>query len=176
MRSFYLTLAAAGLLFGAFAALPQDVQAQFSRAELDWRVHADETTGPRVDFPSALFPVDAGATERGTGRVFETSECRAIFSASMLENEEGDTPSSYLRKFLKVDPSTLDYRRVTDRFFAVSGVRDGEVYYSRCNFHRHMHCIYMSYPERELRAWDAIVTRVSLSLRGQRLERPNQPD
>jgi hypothetical protein len=31
-----------------------------------------------------------------------------------------------------------------------------------------MHCIYMSYPERELRAWDRIVTRISLSLRGPR--------
>jgi hypothetical protein len=50
----------------------------------------------------------------------------------------------------------------------VSGVRDGTVYYSRCNFYGDMHCIYMAYPERELRSWDAIVTRVSLSLRGPR--------
>ena len=57
---------------------------------------------------------------------------------------------------------------MTDRFFAVSGIRDGEVYYSRCNFHGRMHCIYISYPQRELRAWDGIVTRISLSLRAPR--------
>ena len=121
-----------------------------------------------MDFPSALFPVDAGLPERGTGRVFESADGRAKFAAYALDNEERDTPRSYLRKFLKVDPSTIDYRRVTDRFFAVSGIRNGEVYYSRCNFHGAMHCIYISYPERELRAWDGIVTRISLSLRGPR--------
>ena len=100
--------------------------------------------------------------------MFESDDGRAKFSAYALENEEGDTPRTYLRKFLKVNPSTIDYRRVTDRFFAVSGVRGGEVYYSRCNFYGAMHCIYISYPQRELRAWDGIVTRISLSLRGPR--------
>jgi hypothetical protein len=150
------------------ASAPQSAQAQSRPGELGWRPYVDERTGTRVDFPSALFPIDGGATERGIGRVFESDDGRAKFSTYTLENEEGDTPRSYLRKFLKVNPSTIDYRRVTDRFFAVSGVRDGEVYYSRCNFHGRMHCIYISYPERELRAWDGIVTRISLSLRGPR--------
>lgn len=152
----------------AIAAAPPAAQAQSRSGEAGWRPYVDERTGTRVDFPSALFPVDGGATERGNGRVFESDDGRAKFSAYTLENDEGDTPRSYLRKFLKVNPSTIDYRRVTDRFFAVSGVRDGEVYYSRCNFHGRMHCIYISYPERELRAWDGIVTRISLSLRGPR--------
>ncbi len=152
----------------AISALPHIAQAQMRVGDLGWRPYVDERTGTRVDFPQALFPVDGGATERGTGRVFESEDGRARFSAYALENEEGDTPRSYLRKFLKVNPSTIDYRRVTDRFFAVSGVRNGEVYYSRCNFHGRMHCIYISYPERELRAWDGIVTRISLSLRGPR--------
>ena len=135
---------------------------------LSWRSYEDPRTGTKVDFPAGLFPVDAGGTERGTGRVFKTADGRATFSAYMLENEEGDSPRSYLRRYLKVDPATIDYRRVTDRFFAVSGVHDEVVYYSRCNFHGRMYCIYMAYPASELRAWDAIVTRVSLSLRGTR--------
>ena len=167
MRSSKVSLAAAGALV-AVIALPHAAKAQVPAGDLGWRPYVDERTGTRVDFPSALFSVDGGATERGIGRVFESDDGRAKFSAYALENEEGDTPRTYLRKFLKVNPSTIDYRRVTDRFFAVSGVRGGEVYYSRCNFYGAMHCIYISYPQRELRAWDGIVTRISLSLRGPR--------
>ena len=80
-------------------------QAQIARGgRLGWRPYVDERTGTRVDFPAALFSVDGGATERGIGRVFESDDGRAKFSAYALENEEGDTPRSYLRKFLKVNP------------------------------------------------------------------------
>ena len=167
MRSFRFCVAAICAL-AAISASPSAAQAQMRSGELGWRPYVDERTGTRVDFPSALFPTDGGATERGVGRVFESDDGRAKFSAYTLDNNSGDTPRSYLRKFLKVNPSTIDYRRVTDRFFAVSGVRGSEVYYSRCNFYGRMHCIYISYPKRELRAWDGIVTRISLSLRGPR--------
>ncbi len=135
------------------------------RGDLGWRTYADRDSGVRVDFPARLFPVDAGEPDRGVGRIFETEDGRARFSAYSLENEANDTPQSYLRKYLKVDTSKIDYRRVTNRFFVVSGVQNGNVYYSRCNFRGRMHCIYMSYPAPEVRAWDNIVTRVSLSLR-----------
>ena len=46
-----------------------------------------------------------------------------------------------IREIPEGESVLVDYRRVTERFFAVSGVRDGEVYYSRCNFHGRMHCI-----------------------------------
>jgi hypothetical protein len=151
------------LLVGLFSS-----HAQTRGDKVLWRSYEDPRTGTKVDFPAGLFPVDAGETERGIGRVFKTADGRATFSAYMLQNQDGDSPRSYLRKFLKVDPATIDYRRVTQRFFAVSGVRGALVYYSRCNFYGRMHCIYMSYPAAELRAWDAIVTRVSLSLRGAR--------
>ena len=43
------------------------------------------------------------------------------------------------------------------------------MFYSRCNYPRGssgpMQCIYLLYPEAETRAWDAIITRISRSLR-----------
>jgi hypothetical protein len=163
MRGLWSVVVASLILVGP---LLTTEPANAQRAALGWRPYVDERTGTRVDFPAGLFTVDAGEPERGTGRVFESADGRATFSAYALDNDEGHTPESYLRRFLKVDPSTIDYRRVTNRFFAISGVRDGRVYYSRCNFHGRMHCIYIAYPERELRAWDGIVTRISLTLRG----------
>jgi hypothetical protein len=48
----------------------------------------------------------------------------------------------------------------------VTAVKDDTIYYSRCNFSRSaIHCFDLVYPAREKRAWDSIVTRISLSLR-----------
>ncbi|MET0868199.1 MAG: hypothetical protein ABWY35_08860 [Pseudorhodoplanes sp.] len=165
MRDFLPTLRGCVAVAVLVASL-QSATAQPAGPALDWRPYADAETGTHVDFPSGLFPVEVGLPEHGTGRVFQTNDGRAQFSVYALERDANETPRSYLQKNLKVDPSRIDYRRVTDRFFAVSGVRDGKVYYSRCNFHRQMHCIYIAYPDREMRSWDGIVTRISLSLRG----------
>ena len=50
----------------------------------------------------------------------------------------------------------------------MTGTRNDLTFYSRCNFvpkpNGTMHCVYLQYPEREERAWDGIVTRISRSL------------
>ena len=57
--------------------------------------------------------------------------------------------------------------RVTPRFFAVSSYKGDKVWYDRCNFSSGLvHCVLINYPAREERAWDGIVTRISLSLSG----------
>lgn len=152
----------------ALVACVQAATAQPAGTAPGWRPYVDPESGTRVDFPTGLFPVEAGLPERGTGKVFQTEDGRSQFAVYSVERDANETPRGYLQKYLKVDPSRIDYRRVTDRFFAVSGVRDGQVYYSRCNFHRQMHCVYIAYPDSEIRAWDGIVTRISLSLRGPR--------
>jgi hypothetical protein len=56
---------------------------------------------------------------------------------------------------------------VTPRFFAISSYKGDQVSYDRCNFSRRLvHCVLINYPAREERAWDGIVTRISLSLSG----------
>jgi hypothetical protein len=58
---------------------------------------------------------------------------------------------------------------VTRTFFAISAIHEDEIYYSRCNFSPTaggaIHCFDLKYPKHEKRAWDAVVTRMSLSLR-----------
>jgi hypothetical protein len=42
-----------------------------------------------------------------------------------------------------------------------------KVWYDRCNFSGHLvHCVLINYPAEEERAWDDVVTRISLSLSG----------
>jgi len=75
------------------------------------------------------------------------------------------TPARYLRRYLTDLPSQIDYKRGTSTFFAVSKVGRNRIFYRRCNFAQKIHCIELAYPKEEKRAWDSIVTRISLSLR-----------
>jgi hypothetical protein len=138
-----------------------------------WTTYANGY-GTILDFPANLFTVPEGAPPVGNGHRFRTADGRADVSVYTLPNAEHETPRSYLSRHLKSDFSNLDYDRVGDRFFAVSGIVRGKTFYSRCNFEGRrgtMHCLYLDYPAAETRAWDRLVTRMSLSLRGDRSRR-----
>ena len=81
----------------------------------------------------------------------------------------GENPTTYLRHNLRVALSASDYVRITRSFFAISTERRGVILYSRCNFSGGVrgviHCFDLKYPQQEKRSWDAVVTRISLSLR-----------
>jgi hypothetical protein len=141
--------------------------ALWNRADsLDWQSFKVPEYGTRLEYPAKIF-VAAGEAEKGVGQRFESSDGRAVLTVYVRENEDGDTPASYLRKNLR--QRVLQYERVTRSFFAISMERDGTIYYSRCNFSRwargSIHCFDLVYPQDEKRAWDPVVTRISLSLR-----------
>ena len=137
-----------------------------------WSTYVDPAAGTSLDYPANVFSVKEGAPEQGTGQRFRSADGRAKLTVYELPNSDNDTPRSYLRRHLLVDPSRFEYKRVTDSFFVVSGVRDGQTFYSRCNFAAErngaMHCVYLEYPERETKAWDTIVTRISRTLHAPR--------
>lgn len=133
----------------------------------EWVVFADNT-GTRVDYPGNIFPVDDGPAPRGSGRVLRAADGRALMMVYTEDNEDGHTPASFVHANFRGAREDLDYERVTGRFFALSGIKEELVFYSRCNFAEsrgQAHCIYLAYPKDETRRWDGIVTRISLSLR-----------
>jgi len=135
----------------------------------DWREFVVPDFGTRVEYPAGIFSVSDGKSEVGTGERLSTEDQRASLTIYARVNEAGETPASYLRKNLRMPNSVIQYRRVTPSFFAISTERQGMIYYSRCNFNAlrraAIHCLDLVYPRSEKRAWDAIVTRISLSLR-----------
>jgi hypothetical protein len=161
-----LALAAAFAVLMPLSATAQQPLAQ-SLTMLRWAVASE--AGAAVDYPANIFSVDAGASPRGRGRRLTTSDGRGDFMLYVSSNSDRESPRSYVRKHLAVGEATLDYRRITDRFFVVSGIEQGRVFYSRCNYpggsSGPMQCIYLLYPQAETKAWDAIVTRMSRSLR-----------
>ena len=136
---------------------------------LGWQRFEVQEFGTTVDYPAGIFSEPDGKAEKGTGQRFNRADGRAALTIYARENEDGDTPAGYLQKHLRAPRSALDYARVTPSFFAISSERQGVVRYSRCNFSSEaggaIHCFDLVYPQAESRAWDAIVTRISRSLR-----------
>jgi hypothetical protein len=169
MTSWFSHLASAVL--GVMIILPgapifcREAQAQLS-STAGWTVFSTPS-GLNVPYPANIFSVGAGATEKGVGQKFRSADGRADFSAYSLANTDNDTPASYLRKNLLIPPRSLVYRRVTNRFFVMSSIREDRIFYSRCNFAISIHCIFLEYPMAEKAPWDGIVTRMSYSLRPQ---------
>ncbi len=132
-------------------------------------MYADSATGIRIEYPAWILSQNLGAPPAGRGVVLASPDRRVQFAVYALTTRPGDTPARYLRRNLRIPEAALHYRRVSGRFFAVSGIRDQYIYYGRCNLVRGSsgaaHCMQLMYPKRDKAAWDALVTRVSLSLR-----------
>ena len=132
-----------------------------------------DVPGSRVrdhgEYPADIFSVPDGKADKGLGQRFNSADGRSVLTIYARENEDDDTPASYLRKNLRVARSSLDYQRVTRSFFAISSEHQDIVLYSRCNFSTDaggaIHCFDLVYPREDKRAWDSIVTRISRSLR-----------
>jgi hypothetical protein len=158
------------ILIGFAAALPCRAQGLDGRdLSPDWETYVEAQSGTHVEYPAGIFSFDAGAPTIGNGKSFETDDGTARLEIYALANSERDSPASYVAKKFAYRRSELEYDRIARGFFALSGVKDNMVYYSRCNFpagrRGTIHCVYLTYPHRETKAWDAIVTRVSWSLR-----------
>jgi hypothetical protein len=152
-----------------FSLLCSSAHAQLlKRGPIEWRTFEIPEFGTRVQFPASIFS-PAGKSERGSGQRFERADGRAVLSIYSRPNDAGEDPATYLKHNLRVDRSGLDYARIARSFFAISSERKGVILYSRCNFSGHargaIHCFDLTYPQEEKRSWDAVVTRISLSLR-----------
>jgi hypothetical protein len=131
---------------------------------LGWSTFTDRS-GTSVEYPRGLFSVEAGE-DIPRGPLMTTPDGRARVHIFALSNESNETPAQYLRREYPRDRRTLSYDRVSRNFFAVSRAKDGRILYRRCNFSpdRMIHCIDIRYPLAAKRAFDPIVTRISLSL------------
>ena len=137
--------------------------AEATAASLEWRRYAIPATGLSVDVPISIFEEDRGAKEGTLDRHLFTKDYRANLTIKSFPNPDNDSPVAFLEKLRP--PADMQYRRVTPKFFAVSGVRDGYTWYNRCNrANGFMNCVLINYPAAEERQWDAVVTRISLSL------------
>jgi hypothetical protein len=160
MRSLAILYLSALLLFSGPTVLAQNFDPR-------WTSYVDDQ-GTRVDFPRAVFVAQAERQDEHNGKAYATSDGRARVHIFTLKNQRHETPAGILhRQGSRSQRARLAYDRVTPRFFAISAKSKGAILYRRCNFPdgEAIHCIDIRYPAVEKRAWDEIVTRMSLSLR-----------
>lgn len=137
-----------------------------------WATYRNARYGTTAEYPANLFAVRDVPPANGDGQGFRTEDGRATLLIYGARNAENDTPASYLAKYVDLVGVAVSYRRVTDRFYAVSGMRGENIFYERCNFpavpHGVIDCIGITYPADEKEAWDPIVARLGASLRAGR--------
>lgn len=154
---------------GATLALSGAAAAQESQApeQHRWATYHNARFGTTADYPADIFYVRAPPPTNGDGQTFRSADGSAQLAIYGTHNVEEDTPRSYVAKYHNGPEVT--YKRMTRSFFAVSGVRDGEIFYNRCNFPAEadgiVDCFALHYPASDKVRWDAIVTRISQSLR-----------
>ena len=123
-------------------------------------------SGTTVPYPADLFTLRAGeGTPRGAA--FTSADGRARLHIFAFANERNESPAQFIRRVIVDDRRKLTYQRVARGFFVFSAPEEGRVLYRRCNFSRDrmIHCVDLRYPGAEKRAFDGIVTRMSLGLR-----------
>jgi len=157
-----------GIVAALISLLHANAYGQLNGHPIEWRSFEVPEFGTRIQVPMSVF-APAGKPELGSGQRFERADGRAALSIYSRPNDAGENPATYLQNNLRMNRASLDYVRIARSFFAISSERDGIILYSRCNFstraRRAIHCFDLTYPQVEKRAWDAIVTRISLSLR-----------
>jgi hypothetical protein len=77
---------------------------------LGWQTFKVSEYGTRVEYPSEDLRADRASRKGGRSAFRERRRFGAVLSIYARENEEGDTPSSYLKKNLR--QPVLDYERV----------------------------------------------------------------
>jgi hypothetical protein len=134
-----------------------------------WQSYREPSSGVTVNFPRDLFPVDAGPSLVGTGHVYSSPDKHAFMAVfSVPIPADGRNPvEDLVRDGELKNGAVVTYRRVARRFFVASGFDGDSIFYDRCNFTDSSEkCVHIEYPKKEIRSWDKIVTRISLSLHG----------
>lgn len=139
-------------------------------AQERWTTYINPRFGTSADYPINLFPLQDPPPENGDGQTFRTRDGRARLAIWGRRNAEGNSPQSYVQS--NVDLNGVSYRRVTANFYVVSGTREGEIFYERCNFPTDrdgvIDCLNVTYPVGNKVALNPVVARLSQSLRAGR--------
>ena len=89
-----------GLAFLSVATSAVQAEGRDRAGSLDWQTFKVPEYGTRVEYPAGIFAA-VGEAEKGVGQRFESDDGHAVLSVYARENEDGDTPTSYLRKNLR---------------------------------------------------------------------------
>lgn len=147
------------IMLGVFISLPTSGNAA------TWAVYQDDTEKCRLDYASSVFTLgkkDAEDFKRFSGPIKDI-----YFRVAGLTNDEGLSPREIRAEYIKNRGKTeIVYERTKTDFLVLSGVRDRKIFYSKIAVspnNENICVLHIVYPQKDKRAFDAIVTRMSRS-------------
>jgi hypothetical protein len=104
-------------------------------AQQSWQVHSNPRYGFSLSYPASLFTLNQ-TSEAGDGHVFNAPSQNARLLVGVIANQDGYTPSSYFDYVASTSyaGSQITYRRIGRSWFAISGEKDGTVFYEKVQF------------------------------------------
>jgi hypothetical protein len=128
----------AGIMSGGFAFLmfyAVLVSSAVGLGQEGWRVHTNSRYGFSLAYPTSIFELRR-TSEAGDGHLFEAPRQDARLLVGVIVNQEGYSPSSYF-SFVATQSYAgyaITYRKIGPSWFAISGQKDGKIFYEKVQF------------------------------------------
>jgi hypothetical protein len=131
----------------------------------DWATLKNERHGFAIAYPVDLFEQKSAPTT-DEGRILTSKDGKAKLLVGAFENADSNSLTDY-RQFLldnQYPGAAIDYDVIKQRWFVLSGTRNGEIFYQRVSFTcggKLINSWAMLYPEAERKTYDAVLTAVA---------------
>ena len=131
----------------------------------DWATLKNDHHGFAIAYPVDVFEQKSAPTT-DEGRVLLSKDGKAKLLVGAFENADSQSLEDY-RQFLMTEQyagADIDYAPVKQRWFVLSGTRNGEIFYQRVSFTcggKLINSWAMLYPEAERKIYDPVLTAIA---------------
>jgi hypothetical protein len=152
------------VLAGTMAIVVEQAKAAGPRLDV-WATVKNDRHGFAIAYPVDVFEQKSAPTT-DEGRVFVSKDGKAKLLVGAFENADSNSLEAY-RQFLideQYAGAAIDYAPVKQRWFVLSGTRNGEMFYQRVSFTcggKLINSWAMLYPEAERKVYDRVVEAVA---------------
>lgn len=138
----------------------------------DWQLHQNARYGFSFTYPRSLFVLEK-TSEAGDGHFFRARHHDARLIAGVIVNHGEHTPTSYYKYVASRSYGAYEtkYRKIGPSWFAISGKKDGRIFYEKVQFSCHSNLISsfaLIYPSRSERVINPVIERMEDSFRSAR--------
>lgn len=131
----------------------------------DWTTYRNARHGYSIAYPTSRFP-DEPANESEDGRLVVSKDGATRLLVGAFENAEGTSLKDYRAYLIEKNyqGAEIDYAPMRDRWFVLSGTREGTMFYERVSFTcggKLINSWAILYPAGERRTWDPVLERIA---------------
>ena len=137
-----------------------------------WKVHNNSRYGFSFSYPASIFALGQ-TSEAGDAHIFDAPRQDARLLVGALVNHDGYTPTSYFNYVASRSYAdyAITYRKVGPSWFAISGEKDGKIFYEKVQFScnsRLISSFALIYPAASKRVIDPVIERMEDTFRSAR--------